>query len=212
MPLLAVLLLGLSVSMDALFAGVAYGLKGIRVPGRSLLIIGVVTGLSVTGAMGGGRVFDRAGMTQVAVGVGACLLIGLGLLSILHTYLTDTPQQPPTADPVPPRQLTLSLGRLVITIRVKPEHADRDQSQTIEPGEAILLGVALGLDNMVAVFAVSLMERLPASTPLVMGLLQMVLIAAGIQAAARLQSERLKTCCAYVAGALLLLLGVIRLV
>jgi len=37
MPLLAVLLRDLAVSMDALCAGVAYGLKGIRVPGRSLL-------------------------------------------------------------------------------------------------------------------------------------------------------------------------------
>jgi putative sporulation protein YtaF len=213
MRLLTVLLLGLSVSLDALCAGVAYGLKGIHVPGRSVLIIGGVTVLSVAGAMGGGHVFGGPGATQVAVVVGACLLIGLGLLSVLQTYLTtETPRHPPAEGPGIARQLTVSVGRLVITIRAKPEHADVDQSQAIEPGEAALLGVALGLDNMVAMFAVSLMGGLPVYTPLVMGGLEMLLIAAGMQAAARLQSDRLKARCAYVSGVLLLALGVIRLV
>ncbi len=154
----------------------------------------------------------RHGEIQVAV-VGACILIGLGLVSILQTYLTTGRAGPPsTADPVPARQLTVSMGRLVITIRAKPERTTMDQLQALEAGEAALVGVALGLDNVVAVFAVSLMGRLPVYTPLVMGVLQMLLLATGVQAAARLLSERVKERCGYVSGALLLVLGVIRLV
>src|SRR5262249_12133604 len=51
MRLLAVILLSLSVSLDALLAGVAYGIKEIRVPGHALLLIGGVTILGVAGAM-----------------------------------------------------------------------------------------------------------------------------------------------------------------
>ena len=213
MRLLSVILLGLSVSMDALFAGVAYGIKGIRVPGHALLLIGVVTILGVAGAMEGGAVVGRHGETQVAAVVGACVLIGLGLVSLLQTYLTTGGSRHPSAEgPVTTRQLTWSMGRLVITIRAKPERTAVGQSQAMEAGEAALVGVALGLDNVVAVFAVSLMGLLPAYTPLVMGGLQMLLLATGRQASARLLSERVKEHCGYVSGALLLVLGVIRLV
>ncbi len=104
------------------------------------------------------------------------------------------------------------MGRLVITIRAKPERTTVDQAQTLEAGEAALVGVALGLDNVVAVFAVSLMGRLPAYTPLVMGVLQMLMLATGVQASAWVLSERVKARCGYVSGILLLVLGVIRLV
>jgi len=213
MRLLSVLLLGLSVSMDALFAGVAYGIKGIRVPGHALLLIGVVTILGVAGAMEGGAVVGRHGETQAAAVVGAAVLIGLGLMSILQTYLTTGRSRHPSAeDPATTRQLTWSMGRLVITIRAKPERTAVEQAQAMEAGEAALVGVALGLDNVVAVFAVSLMGRLPAYTPLVMGVLQMLLLVTGVQASAWLLSERVKERCGYVSGALLLVLGVIRLV
>jgi putative Mn2+ efflux pump MntP len=42
MRLLSVRLLGLSVSIDALLAAVAYGITGIRVPGYALWLLGVV--------------------------------------------------------------------------------------------------------------------------------------------------------------------------
>ncbi len=213
MRLLSVILLGLSVSLDALFAGVAYGIKGIRVPGHALLLIGVVTVLGVAGAMRGGDVVGRHGETQVAAVGGACVLIGLGLVSLLQTYLTTgRSRHLSVEDPVTTRQLTVSVGRLVITIRAKPERPAVDQAQAMETGEAAVVGVALGLDNVVAVFAVSLMGILPAYTPLVMGVLQMLLLATGVQASARLLSERVKERCGYVSGALLLVLGVIRLV
>jgi putative sporulation protein YtaF len=213
MRLLAVILLGLSVSMDALFAGVAYGIKGIRVPGHALLLIGLVTVLGVAGAMGGGDVVGRHGETQVAVVVGAGVLIGLGLVSLLQTYLTTgRSRHPSPADPGTPRQLTWSMGRLVITIRAKPARTAVDQAQALAAGEAALVGVALGLDNVVAVFAVSLTGRLPVYTPLVMGVLQMLMLATGVQASAWVLSERVKARCGYVSGVLLLVLGVIRLV
>ena len=213
MHLLAVILLGLAVSLDALCAGVAYGIKGTRVPGHALLLIGIVTVLGVAGAMGGGHVVGRHGETQVAAVVGACILIGLGLVNLLQTYrTTGRARQPSTADPMPPRQRTVSMGRVVLTMQAKPARTTRDQSPAMAAGEAALVGVALGLDNMVAVFAVSLMSRLPVYTPLVMGVLQMLLLATGRQVAARLLSERIKERCGYVSGVLLLLLGVLRLV
>jgi putative sporulation protein YtaF len=213
MRLLAVILLGLSVSLDALCAGVAYGIKGTRVPGHALLLVGLVTVLGVAGAMGGGDLLGRHGEIQVAAVVGACLLIGLGLVSLLQTYLTTgRAGQPSPADPVPARQLTVSMGWLVITMRAKPERTTRDQVPALAAGEAALVGVALGLDNVVAVFAVSLMGRLPAYTPLVMGGLQMLVLATGVQASARRLSERVKARCGSVSGVLLLVLGVIRLV
>ena len=39
----SMILLGLSVSLEALWAGVAYGITGIRAPGHALWLLGVVT-------------------------------------------------------------------------------------------------------------------------------------------------------------------------
>jgi len=206
-----VLLLGFAVSLDSFAAGVAYGLKNIRIPVTSLVIVGLVTALCTALAMLGASVLDRFIDLQLAVVAGSLLLIGLGGLSLFQEYLTKNTAfcQPDGDGSI--RQLTFSLGRLVINIMIRPETADIDLSNSISPLEAVFLGLALGIDNMVATFAASLISMLPLCTPLVMGLIQMALISVGSQSFCRLLSDSWKRRFPFLPGTILILIGLIRL-
>ncbi|HMM22525.1 MAG TPA: manganese efflux pump [Selenomonadales bacterium] len=211
MSIMFVLLLGIAVSLDSFAAGLAYGLKGIALPRRSLAIVGLVTALCTALAMFLANLLGAAVNTHIAVAAGALLLIGLGLFSLFQEYLATaiSPYEP--AGRLSVRQLTFSIGRLVVTIMIRPETADLDQSLSISPAEAGLLGLALGVDNMVAAFGAALIGTLPWYTPLAMGLIQISFIAAGCWASSRVLTAGLKRHFPYLPGTLLILLGLLRL-
>jgi len=211
MNLFYVLLLGFAVSIDGFVAGIAYGLKNICMPMTSLLIVGITTILCTSAAMATAYILGTFINTHLAILLGALVLIMIGLFSLFQEYLTkDAIDYSTNGGGVSPK-LTFSIGRLVVNIMADPEKADVDQSQLINPLEALFLGVALGVDNMVATFAAALMEPLPIYTPLIMGFLQIMVITAGTYTSRRFISDKLKQSFPYLPGIILIILGLVRL-
>lgn len=211
MSIFYMLFLCLAVSMDAFAAGLAYGVRNITMPFRSLSIVGIVTAVCTAAAMIAAYVLGQFVELQSAVIAGAILLIVLGALSLFQEYLTKDVPSYPTQEEFTPRKISFPIGKLVISIMARPETADVDNSKSISSFEAIFLGLALGLDNMVATFAACLMGILPWYTPLAMGVVQMALIAAGCWASTRLLSESMKKRFPFVPGAILIMMGLLRL-
>ena len=200
--------------MDALASGVAYGMKGIHMPLRSLGVVGVVTVICVSLAMLGTHALGQFIDVRIATLTGASLLIALGVYRLLLDYLTKdvTMHEPERHRATISRKLTFSIGALVFRVMVKPEAADLDQSRHISPVEAILLGLALGIDNMVAASAASLGGFLPIYAPLAMGVIQASLLAAGIYGCEWLIDHRVRFRLPYVSGTVLIALGLVRLI
>jgi putative sporulation protein YtaF len=211
MNIFYVLLLGFAVSIDGFIAGIAYGLKNIKIPFSSLAIVGLVTVLCTGTAMFGASLLEDLINPHIAIVCGSLLLIGIGIISLFQEYLTKNIQSFEFDQELSARKITISFGRIMINILAKPETADVDQSKRINSVEALLLGFALGIDNMVATFAASLMGVLPVYTPLLMGIIQMAVVSAGIYASSRIVSESLKKRFPYLPGTLLILLGLLRL-
>ncbi|MGL5512429.1 MAG: manganese efflux pump [Sporomusa sp.] len=211
MSIFYVLLLGLAVSIDGFVAGIAYGLRNIRMPFTSLIIVGVVasicTAIALVMAYMVGQLID----TDIAMAIGAALLILLGLFSLFQQYLARGVASYEVDGEVTARKLTFSLGRLVFSIIAKPETADVDKLGFISSLEAVFLGLAVGADAMVGTFAAALMGSLPLYTPLVIGLIHMICIAGGYYASRNFVSERLKEKFPYLPGTLLIILGLLRL-
>lgn len=206
-----VIVMSIAVSLDGFVAGIAYGLKGIRMPVVSIAIVGVVTTICAAAAMVAANVLGSVINTQAAVTGGAVLLILIGLFSLFQEYLTkDIPSYQAEGE-VTARKLSFSVGRLVISIVAQPETADVDKSNNISPLESVFLGLALGLDNMLAAFAAALMGWLPPAAPFMMGGIQMVVISAGLYASRRFVSDRLRKRFPYLPGTILILLGLLRL-
>lgn len=206
-----VILLGLAVSIDGFVAGMAYGLKNIRMPAISLTIIGLVTALCTAFAMVCAYMLGRLINTDLAMLIGAILLIMLGLWSLFHQYLTKNIQTYEVEGQVTAKKLTFSIGQLIISIMAKPESADVDHLGVISPLEAVFLGVALGLDATVGTFGAALMGPLPLYTPVAVGIIHITCVAGGCYSASRLISDRIKRRVPYLPGALLIILGLLRL-
>ncbi|SMC91000.1 sporulation membrane protein YtaF [Sporomusa malonica] len=208
--MLYVVLLGFAVSLDAFAAGAAYGLKSIKMPATSLAVIGLITALSTSVAMVLSYYLGSFLNTHMAVAAGSLLLIAIGAWNIFQEYITKKCVSQDTL--IADTRLTFRIGRIVISIMADPETADVDHSRSISPSEAILLGLALGIDNMIATFAAALIKPLPIYTPAVMAFIQVLLIAVGIGAASRLVSEDLRRRFPYIPGTILIILGLLRLV
>lgn len=208
MDLLYVVILALAVSLDSFFAGVTYGAGAIRIPSASLAVIGLVTAVCSAVPMAVSVLVGSAVDPAIAVWVGSALLFTLGVWNILQDYLLKKLAFPPAGDA---ERLTFRLGRIIVSIMSDPEYADFDHSKTISPHEAVYLGIALGLDNMAAIFGACLIGLLPLYTPLVMALIQMALVRLGLLLAAAFAPGPEKRLL-YLPGALLVFLAVFRLI
>lgn len=206
-----ILFLSTAASLDALAAGTAYGLKGIYMSVVALAVVCTVTVIGTGLGMVGADLLTRFIGPHVATAVGGVLLVALGTFRALLEYLTESPSPSGAEDEANGRRLSVSIGRLVITVMAKPEAADLDKSRGISPWEAALLGMALGVDNVVATSAASLGGLTPVYTPLAMGVVQTAFFAAGYYGSASLVSDRMKRRLPYVACAVLAILGIVRL-
>ena len=211
MNLFYVLLLGIAVSIDGFVAGIAYGLKNIRMPLYSLAIVGLVTGVCTAFAMLSAYILGQFINTNIAMIMGACLLVGLGIISLFQQYLAKNVPSYEIEGEITAKKLTLSLGNLVISIMAKPETADVDHLGVISSLEAFFLGFALAVDAMVGTFGAALMGPLPIYTPIVIALIHMLCLASGCYFSAHLVSDKLKQRFPYLPGTLLIILGLLRL-
>ena len=209
MELAYLLLLGFAVSIDGFFAGAAYGIKRIQVPAFSLLAIGAVTFLCTQIAHDFSYFLTGSVNSFYITAAGALLLVCIGFCNLLQQYFTRRSQTETTEEPSKP--LTFSCGKIVVSVMAKPENADLDHSSRLSLSEALLLGAALGIDNMAATFAAGLTNPLPAYTPLAMCCIQTLLVHSGIWLARGITSAKMKDRFAYAPGLILILLGIFRL-
>lgn len=205
------LFLGFAVSIDGFVAGISYGLKDISIPTTSLIIIFITTIIFTAVAMSTACILGTFINSQFAILLGALLLMIIGLFSLFQEYLTKGAHDDMIAGETNIPKVTFSIGRLVINIMADPEKADMDHSRGINSLEALLISLALGLDNSIATFAAALMESLPFYTPLIMGCIQIVVLIAGIYTSKYFISDTVKKRFSYMPGILLILLGLLRL-
>lgn len=205
MELYSILLLGLAVSMDGFFAGMAYGAKKIRIPTLSLVIVSAATLFYTALATFGSYFLAFAIQAKTAADIGASLLILIGGVSIIKQLSISHKMQPAAKK----KFFTKNIFLYVIE---KPECADIDHSNHLNVMEALLLGTALGIDNMTATFAAGLAAPLPAYTPLSMCIIQTALLYSGICIAQKLISPAYKKKLSYLPGVVLILIGLLRMI
>lgn len=186
MSFAAILILAVSLSMDALGIGISYGLRGIRVPWKARLVICAIS-MTVTGAaVGLGSVLLRIIPAQAAK------LLGCGML------------------------LILGLGIIVQGFRKRKEEnpfsCDFDRSKAIETAEALYLGAALSVDSFGAGVSSAVSGMNSVLVPVFAGLVQMLFLWGGGLLGRRLKLVRLKNpgVFVYLSGGLLVVLAVLR--
>ncbi|MFE1243635.1 sporulation membrane protein YtaF [Fictibacillus sp. NPDC058756] len=155
-------LLALAVSLDSFGAGLTYGMKSIKIPFRSILIIAICSAVTFLFSMYLGFTLEQFITQKTGEVIGGLILLGIGIYSLWQVFLPEKENIE-----TEPKNLVLfeikSLG-IVIHILKKPVMADIDKSGSITGWEAVLLGIALSLDAFGAGIGAALIDLSPILT------------------------------------------------
>lgn len=204
---LPALLLALAVSLDSLGVGLSYGVKKVRIPLSSLLLLSALSGLAMLASMLAGRFVGSFLSAETSRFLGGTTLIGLGSLALLTA---ERARHGPKKKKE--RILSLRIRSLGLMVQViqDPDSADLDRSGVISAGEAVLLGTALALDALGAGFGAALAALPPFLTSALVGLATLSTLKLGLGLGRRLAPEE-RPWAALAHGTLLVLLGFYRL-
>ena len=220
--LLSLLVLSFAVSLDGFGVGITYGLRKIRFPLWSLLIVTLCSATMILVAMQVGGVLSSYISNYAARSLGAVILIGVGSFAI-YNIITQKEKEPidekgmedaeGAALPEAEQQKTileLELKKvgLVIQILRTPSSADVDRSGDISMKEALVLGFALSMDGFGAGIGASLIGFHSWTTALMIALMNLLFIYSGLNVGRRYANASLLRKMAYLPGVMLILIGI----
>lgn len=212
MELLTIIVFALALNMDALGTGVAYGVRKIKIPFTSLLIISLMSVLAISTSMTLGHMLASILSESFAHRLGGFILLAIGVWILVQSWQESKHvHEQDEAFEQTLMQIRIKALGLVIQVLREPSKADLDKSGVISSREALLLGCALALDAFGAGFAVSMMGFDPILTAIVVGLGHIVLTYAGLILGSGFAATSLGQKMAVLPGFILIALGLFKL-
>ncbi|GGE17546.1 sporulation membrane protein YtaF [Marinithermofilum abyssi] len=216
--LFSLIFLTLAVSLDSFGAGITYGLRKIRLPLLSVIIIGCCSGAMIVLSMYTGQWLAQWIAPGTAEKAGGTLLCLLGIWGLIQAGRNTVSSSLRKEDALreetvaPARLLSLEIRRLGLVIQIlkTPAVADIDRSGTISPGEAVWLGTALSLDAFGAGVGAALMGHSPWTAAGMIVCACAVFLIAGIKLGFCFVRRDPAGMLSYLPGLLLLILGLTR--
>ena len=192
--------LAFALSLDSFGVGMTYGLRRVRIPIFSIVIISICSGMFIWLSMQAGGLLVRYVSPAAAQWTGSVILIAIGAWAIVQLLrkkedAPDSGRSGGGMKPIPPQNLKEWIGRaeskpliriqlrrlgLVIQILKTPSAADIDCSGSISAAEAAWLGAALSLDAFGAGIGASLLGYPSLLTALVIALFSGAFLRAGM--------------------------------
>ncbi|MCL1824051.1 MAG: sporulation membrane protein YtaF [Oscillospiraceae bacterium] len=142
------ILLVSAISADGFISAFAYGVKKIKIPFFSVMVINIICSLMLAVSLFAGS-FLRTFLSEEAAKI-ICffILFALGFVKLLDNVLKSLIKKYNRLD----KQIKFKLLSLnfILNVYANPEDADEDRSKTLSPAEAASLAVALSLDGLAA--------------------------------------------------------------
>lgn len=218
LKLLSLFILAFAVSLDGFAVGVTYGLRKIRIPFWSVVTIAICSAVTMTLSMQIGMSISNIISPVVAKWVGASILILVGIWAIYNVtkQKKDEPEHEyAKVDRIQSQhewiRIEIKTLGLIIQILRTPTAADIDRSGTITGKEAALLGLALSLDAFGAGIGAALVGFNPWISSIVIAIMCIVFIMCGLRIGSLFSENRWMQKLYYVPGALLVILGLMKI-
>lgn len=202
----SLLLLAFAVSLDSFSVGFTYGMRKMRIPFKSIIVIACCSALALMGAMGIGQIIETFISPKMAETMGGIILVLLGLWILFQFF------RPEKSKDLLPHEKTIvnfeikSLG-LVINILRKPMSADFDQSGTITGIEAFMLGLALSLDAFGAGIGAVMLGFSPITLALTVAIMSSLFVFLGMKMGEIFSKNSIIQKFSFIPGILLILIG-----
>ncbi|CAI8764291.1 putative sporulation protein YtaF [Brevibacillus sp. IT-7CA2] len=223
---LALLLVSLAISMDSVSVGLTYGLRNMRMPFLSLVVVSGCSFAVVYGVMLVGSSLTEWLTPEIGKYIGAAVLILMGLFTLWRLIATRSgteAQESTTAscnavvaaekqeeqEPI----VLLSQFRIfgvMIQILKDPSKADADRSGHIMGWEAVMLGLALSLDAFGAGISLTFLGYSPLLVALCIAVMSALLLVVGIALGRRAGKASWLTRLTWLPPILLICIGVAK--
>lgn len=204
MSLFSLILIAAAVSLDGFWGGFAFGLRKIKIPLGSLIIISFWSVICTMIAMLIGYYLKHVIPIEIAKYIGAILLLLLAIYTLKegneHRKVKQGSSKP-----------QINLHDLAKILR-NPLLADYDNQNDIKPMEGTLLGLAVAMDASIAAFTIALLGMNPFTTPFLFGAAHFMMIGVGNLIARTNIVESFGEKFALLPGFILLALAIIRLI
>ncbi|MGE5455248.1 MAG: sporulation membrane protein YtaF [Methylocystaceae bacterium] len=202
MHYLSVILLGIAANLDNLAIGMVYGLRGIRLPFPSNLVMALLSGLAIYVSGWCGRLLTQVIPEQTANLLGGSIVALMGIW-VGWVYLRDHEKYK-----IFPIQCEDEAGEGMTAIFQNPEKADIDNSGDISWQEALALGFALAANCLTMGVGVGITGLSLAGVTLAVTLSSLLAITVGLFLGKRYGSTFLGNYATPAAGIILVLVGV----
>lgn len=214
---LSLIAIALAVSVDSFGVGLTYGLRQVRIPIRSILIIALCSFsvAYISAVMARGMLLLLPALW--AERLGGLILIGLGVWALCTGWRKeDEYLDHGRGEESDPAQTvwTLELKRMGIVIHIlkRPMVADMDRSGVISVSEALFLGLALSMDAFAAGLGASLMGYSPLLTALSLGVMSSLFLFLGLRFGSICTGWRWTSHLIYLPPLVLIIIGLLRLI
>ena len=203
MEFLAILFFALAVSTDGFVVGMAYGIKKIKIPLASLLLIAMASATAVSISMICGKGLAVLLPPALTNKIGALFILVIALYFLAQACrsrleeLQEDEQEPLMAFTIKP------LGIIVQILR-EPSTADFDSSGEISLREAFFLGFALAVDALGAGFGMAMAGYDIFCTALMVAVLKLILVSSGMWLGKIVSKESWQALLAWLPGLILL--------
>ncbi|WP_410511955.1 sporulation membrane protein YtaF [Paenibacillus sp. BR2-3] len=219
-PLFSLLLLAFALSLDGFGVGVTYGLRKMKIPLLSILIISLCSGVVIGASMQVGVLLARVVSPHAASAVGAVILLLMGCWSLIQMLIQKEREQEEDVVPVSaevetdkPAVFSLELRHLGIVIQIlrTPSSADMDDSGSISSVEAMVLGIALSLDAFGAGLGAALLGFQPVWTAIAIALFSGTFLVMGMRTGLRFAGSIWMKNAAVLPALMLIIMGIMKL-
>lgn len=206
----SLLLLAFAVSLDSFSVGFTYGLRNVKIPFKSILVIAGCSAIVLMAAMTIGEFLQKVLPGNSAERVGGFILMVIGAWILYQFFRPEKSASRLTSERTLLNVEIQSLG-IVINILKKPMSADFDRSGTITGIEALMLGIALSLDAFGAGIGAAMLGISPISLAVAVAVMSSIFVFGGMKAGIYFSGYKRVQKLGFLPGILLIIVGIIKL-
>lgn len=195
--LVTVVAIAVASNLDNAGVGIAYGVRKIHFSFWANFIIAIISGVCTWLAGVVGTTLTRYLPEQTTAWVGATVMILVGLWVFTEPWRSKRRKQA--------QETSQNVMQRILR---DPTTADFDQSKTISLKEAAVLGIALALNAFAGGFDAGVVHIGVVVTAIAVAMMSFILLAASAWVGARYASRVFGSRATYIAGVLLILIGI----
>ncbi|PLR77773.1 sporulation membrane protein YtaF [Bacillus sp. V3-13] len=204
---ISLLLLAFAVSLDSFSVGFTYGLRKMRIPFKSILIIACCSAASLMAAMAVGHILSALLSAAAADRIGGLIFVLLGAWILFQVFRPAKTKDGALEEKTIVNFEIKSLG-LAVNILRKPMSADLDKSGTITGIEAVLLGLALSFDAFGAGAGAAMLDFSPLYLAVTVAIMSSLFVFIGMRTGSMFSTYGWLQKFSFIPGILLIMIGI----